>query len=134
MADYKHGIYTSENPTSLVTPARVDSAVQVVVGTAPIWQLENPSAAVNEPIMALSFSEAVQSIGYSDDYEKYTICQSVDMSFRKYSVSPLIFINVLDPAKHSAVNTVTDFTFGADNTYTLVKDGVLVNNNWLFAS
>lgn len=39
-------------------------------------------------------------MGYDDDYEKYTVCQSMGASFKVVGVSPMILINVLDPNKH----------------------------------
>ena len=40
------------------------------------------------------------AVGYSDDFKKYTLPQSIDATFRKFAVAPVILINVLDPAKH----------------------------------
>ena len=38
--------------------------------------------------------------GYSDDWEKYTICEAIYSQFKLYGVAPVVFVNVLDPAKH----------------------------------
>lgn len=97
---YQHGVYVYENPTSIITPIVADSAVQVVVGTAPINLLQDPSAAVNKPILVNSFAEAVSKMGYSNSFADFTLCQSIDASFRVFNVAPLVLINVLDPATH----------------------------------
>ena len=54
----------------------------------------------NTPVIAYSWSEAVKKLGYSADYAKYTLCQSMYATFDVFGVAPLIMINVLDPEKH----------------------------------
>lgn len=98
---YTHGVYIYENPTSVVAPLTADSGVQFIVGTAPVNLLPDPTAAVNVPILVNSFAEAVQKVGYSDNFEKFTVCQSIDASFRVFNVAPLVIVNVLDPTKHT---------------------------------
>lgn len=93
-----HGIQVSEKQTQIVAPVQVDSAVQVVVGLAPVnmGNLSDPLA----PQIAYSYEEAVEKMGMSADHLTYTICESIKLSFATYNVSPLIMINVLDPTKH----------------------------------
>ena len=81
---YTHGIYVQENPTSVIPPLTADSAVQFVVGTAPINLLADPTKAVNKPVLVYNFKEAQEKIGYSDDFEKFSLCQSIDASFRVF--------------------------------------------------
>lgn len=99
---YTHGVYIQENSTSVVAPITTDSGVQFIVGTAPINMLADPSAAVNKPILVNSFAEAVSNFGFCNDFDDFTICQSVNASFNVYNVAPLVIVNVLDPAKHMA--------------------------------
>ena len=100
MAVYQHGIYKQEQPTGLTTPSTTSAGLQVCVGTAPINQAKNPTAAVNIPVLCNSFAEAQEAVGYSDDFADYTLCEDIDASFRNFAVAPIILINVLDPAKH----------------------------------
>lgn len=97
---YNHGIKIAEQETSIVTPIEGTAGLQVVFGTAPINRLSDPESAVNKPIIAYSFKEAVSKLGYSDDFKKYTLCQSMDATFRVFNVAPIIFVNVLDPNVH----------------------------------
>ncbi|WP_100406672.1 phage tail sheath family protein [Bacillus solitudinis] len=97
---YEHGITILENPTSIQQPVEALSSIQVVFGTAPINLAEDMSLVVNEPILARTFDEAKRKLGYSDDWEKYTLCQSMDATFKQMKVSPIVFVNVLDPATH----------------------------------
>lgn len=94
----KHGIYVEENVTSLLAPLLADGAVQVVIGTAPINELEK--AYVNVPVPVYSFAEAKSKLGYSDDFISYSLCEAMDASFRVFNVAPLVLINILDPEKH----------------------------------
>lgn len=103
-----HGIFVNENPTSLAAPVTGTSGLQVVIGTAPVNMAEDPKAAVNVPVLANNYSEAVQQLGYSDDFAAYTLCQSMFVSWKVFNVSPVIFINVLDPAKHKKAMEETE--------------------------
>ena len=99
---YKHGIEVTERATSFPSPLSTKYGVQVIFGTAPINLAENPAAAVNRPIKATTFEEAEKALGYSEDWEKYTLCQSMYASFKLFQINPVIFVNVLDPQKHVA--------------------------------
>lgn len=98
---YSHGPYAQEQATSLIAPKEATAGLQVIVGTAPVNMLENPQKAVNVPLMVGTYKEAVESIGYSGDFDKYTLCESVYVNFNIAPTAPLILINVLDPKKHS---------------------------------
>lgn len=102
MSTYRHGVYTSEQATSVTAPILGSAGLQVVVGTAPINMVADPAAAVNKPILVNNFKEAVEAVGYSDDFAKYTICEAMSASFSVVGTGPLVLINVLDPAKHTA--------------------------------
>lgn len=104
---YQHGIYIQENPTSIIPPIVSESGVQVVVGTAPVNLTKAPGTAVNKPVIAYSWKEAVETLGYSDDWDSYTLCEVMDASFRRVGVAPVIFINVLDPDIHKVSGTET---------------------------
>lgn len=95
-----HGIFINENPTSLAAPVSGTAGLQVVIGTAPINMAEQPEATVNVPILANNYAEAVQQLGYSEDYSAYTLCQSMYASWKMFNISPVVFINVLDPERH----------------------------------
>lgn len=102
---YNHGIAVAEKATSITAPIEGTAGLQVIVGTAPIYQLSDPSAAVNKPIIAYSYAEAVEQLGYSDDWASYTLCQSIYACFKVFNVAPIIFINVLDPSDSDHVTT-----------------------------
>lgn len=97
---YKHGVYVSEQETSLTAPISGTAGLQVIFGTAPVNLVDNPAGAVNTPKLCYSYKEACAAVGYSDDWEKYTLCQSIYTCFNVQNVAPIILVNVLDPAVH----------------------------------
>jgi len=134
---YKRGVYNSELPTSLTTPVQSAAGLQVVLGTAPIHLSDDPETAANTPKLCYSFPECVAAVGYSDDFKQFTLCQSIDASFRVFNVAPVILINVLDPsnANHTSTNgeesfpvvdkqVIYDVPNVLMNTMTVKNDGV----------
>ena len=99
---YRHGIYVSEQETSMIAPLNGTAGLQVVIGTAPVHLLADPAAAINKPLLVYSKAEAIAAVGYSDDFASFTLCEAISASFAVVNVAPLVLINVLDPAKHSA--------------------------------
>lgn len=99
--EYMHGIRIKENPTSIPTPVTSEAGVPVVFGTAPVNLAADPANAVNRLFLCSTFAEAVENLGYSEDYEKYTLCQAMDAFFKAYGVGPVVFCNVLDPASQT---------------------------------
>ena len=93
----RHGVFVSQQPTSVATPVVAPSGVPFVIGTAPIQAVESP-AAVGIPVLCTSWNEFVEKFGYSDDWDKYTLCEFAYSHFQLYGCQPGIFCNVLDPA------------------------------------
>lgn len=97
MADITHGVSTAKKTTSVSTPVVAASGIHFVVGTAPVQMVDGK---VNEVIMAQTYVEAVQQLGYSDDWKKYGICEEIYSAFLLYKTSPIFVVNVLDPKRH----------------------------------
>lgn len=70
MADFYHGVSTRQVETSVSTPVEADSGVPFVVGTAPVHTV---GGKVNVPILAYTYEEAVTALGFSDNWENYTL-------------------------------------------------------------
>ncbi|XOS91854.1 hypothetical protein ACLMAB_26270 [Brevibacillus laterosporus] len=123
---YKHGIYGYEVPTSLLPPTQVDASTPVVFGTAPINLSKRDKLPVNEPILCHSYKEAVEAIGYSDDWEKYTLSEFIYSHFSLYAMAPVIFINVLDHEKHK--QKVSNQTINVLKRVAVIeKEGILLD-------
>jgi len=95
---FKHGVYTSEPLANIIAPVTADSALPIVVGTAPVNLTDK--YIVNEPVLCYTYDEAVTKLGFSNDFDNYTLCESMYSQFVLFGVSPIVFINVLDPKKH----------------------------------
>lgn len=115
MATYQHGISIQEQATSLVPTIEVSAGLPVVIGTAPLHLVNAPvtELPINKATLIYNYNEAVANFGYDEDWENYTLCEYMDAAFSKNSISPVVFVNVLDITKHkqsveSTQKTVTD--------------------------
>lgn len=104
----KHGVFVYEEATALTAPINGSCSVQVVIGTAPVNMVKEPEKVVNTPILANSAAEAMAALGYVDDFKAYTLCQTMYATNNIYQVSPVVYINVLDPAKHKKALTAVN--------------------------
>lgn len=122
---YRHGVYTREEKTALTAPVKGTAGLQVIFGTAPFALATDP-ANPTAPKLCNSFEEAVAALGYSDDWDKYTLCQSMDACFRAFNVAPVVFVNVLDPENpaHVTAAPAAEATF-ADHAHTISAAGVI---------
>lgn len=116
---YKHGIYGQEVSTSLVPMTETDAGLIVAFGTAPVHLATEPAAA-NTPVLCYTYAEAVAALGYSDDFEKYTLCEVMKAHFALFNMAPIVFVNVLDAGTHktakekSTVNVIKNVATLAD--------------------
>ena len=106
-----HGVYVSEQATSVSTPVVADSGIPFVIGTAPVQSAESPSSA-GTPVLCTSWDEAVEKLGYSDNWESYQLCEFMYSHFKLYGCQPVIFCNMLD------VSTMKSSVAAADVTVT----------------
>ena len=127
MSEYKHQIETQRDAVIATNPVTGSYNVQVVVGTAPVNQSVNMADAVNKPIIVRSMQDVIENFGWSDDYEKYTLMQAAQMSFRSFPVAPVIMINVLDPSEVAHMIAV------AEKEVELVKGGAIIADDGVLA-
>lgn len=118
MAFY-HGVKTSERSTSLSTTVRVENGVTFAVGTAPVHTV---GGKVNKVIFVEDYESAVKELGYSDDWDKYTLCEVIKTHFVLYAVAPVIFVNVLDPEKHCGELKSENFSADSEGVIRLPSD------------
>lgn len=107
---YYRGVRVLEEGTDIKPPINGTAGMQVVVGTAPVNLTENPEGAVNVPVICYSMQDAEKKLGYSEDFAAYTLCQSMYASFIIHGVAPVVFINVLDPARHKKENAAQEYS------------------------
>jgi len=100
MPAYRTGVYVNEVPTSLMPMRHVEARMPVVFGCAPVQTLAgDKEKIINKPVLCHTFADFVQQLGWSDD-PAFTLAQAAHIFFRLYSVAPVVFVNVYDPAKH----------------------------------
>lgn len=96
---YRHGVYSSEVPTSLLPPTRVEVSMPVLVGTAPVHTLPAGAAQpVNKPTLIFTAEEAATIFGA--DTEGFTIPRALSIYLSRYRMAPICVINVFDPVSH----------------------------------
>lgn len=103
MSEYLHGAYGVVSAVGNRVAAG-SKGVFVYVGTAPVHQLalaDGENYPVNKPILCNNIAEAKAALGYSDEWDKYTLCEAMHAHFDLNGVGPIVFINVLDPTKAS---------------------------------
>lgn len=121
---YKHGVYISEQATSIVPPVRTSAGLPIFIGTAPVNQTDITN--INKPILCYSYKEAVEKFGFSKDFDKFTLCEAIYSQFALFNVAPVVLINVLDSADHSTVIT-GETALLVDDKVALVKDGAITS-------
>lgn len=124
---FRHGVYVTESATPRPAVVLGTSTVQVVVGTAPVNVVEDVAAAVNKPILVTSAADAEAKLGYSSDFNKYTLCQSMWLTNNLYPAYPVAYINVLDPAKHKTALAETTATV-TDLEAVVKVEGIIRDN------
>ena len=125
-----HGVRTSEQATSITAITEAASGIPFVVGTAPV-QMTGGKA--NQIILAQTYKEAVEQLGYSDDWDNYTLCEMMYSHFTLYGMGPAVFVNVLDPSAHrTKTDTVAQYSI-KDKQVTLpleaIAETVVVQNS-----
>lgn len=88
-----------------MTPVEVDSALPVVIGTAPVHNLpDGTRAPVNEPRLIYTVEDFIAQFGAVKSGETrhdFTLSEFVDVFIGRYSVAPVVCINVFDPGRHT---------------------------------
>ncbi len=106
---YKHGAYGQINASGvkLANNGKTPQAF-VIFGTAPVGQIiDGGTKAVNKPILCNSMSDFEKQLGYSDDWDKYTLCEAAHVFLALKGIGPCVFVNVLNPTTHKASTAST---------------------------
>ena len=90
------GIHVQEKATAVSTPAVATAGIPFVVGLAPVHSAAKPAKAIR-PVLCTSWDEAVEKLGFSYDWKKFTLCEVMYSHFQLYGCQPVVFCNVLDP-------------------------------------
>lgn len=127
---YKHGTY-GEFAETQAGVATQSGTCAVYVGTAPVNLVRGYAAAdlVNSPIYLKDWAAVQRTMGYSNDWKTFTLCEAFKAHFNNTAgnAGPIIVINVLDPAIHKkAQATTTPLTF-VNRRATIVSDKIILD-------
>ena len=103
----RHGVYVSKNASNVSAPAVAESGIPFVIGTAPVQSAVSPATA-GMPVLCKTWDEAVQKLGYSDDWANYSLCEFMYSHFKLFGCEPVIFCNLLDPSTTKAGISAAD--------------------------
>jgi hypothetical protein len=98
----KHGVYVYEDDTAFANPLIREDAI-VCIGRAPLYLKENGEDLFNKPILCNSAQEAMDILGYSDDWDKWTLCQMMWVTANLFPVGPVVYI----PVRHEGIAIYT---------------------------
>ena len=121
---FRHGLDTNEIDSgekaylSLKTPI-------VVIGAAPINM--GDLTCINKPILIQNQTEATQYFGGVNLIDGFNISEVLYAAFQLYGVAPVICINVLDPAKHSEIEIISDVLV-KNGRVTVEKTGIILED------
>lgn len=122
---YKHGVYVSDVPTSIVPPVRIAAGLPVVFGTAPVNQTDPTN--VNKLVLCYTYAEAVAAFGMSSNFSKYTLCEFIKSQFALYSRAPVVLCNVFDPATHKTAVIDESKTLDANGQAKVTNEGAILS-------
>lgn len=103
---YKYGAY-GEIAESVNRASVTGGDAPVYIGTAPVHTTAGGAKRVNVPVLVRNFAECVELLGYSDDWDKYTLCEAMYYHFVEAGQGPMVMINVFDPAVHVPADDAT---------------------------
>lgn len=118
----KLGVHIFEQATSVQTPKVATVGIPFVVGTAPVQSAAKP-AAPNVPVLVTSWAEAVEKLGFSYDWESYTLCEFMYSHLQLFGAQPVIFCNINDPASMKREEAAADYSV-ADHKVSVSVDAI----------
>lgn len=105
---YKHGTYGEFAQSIGAVPVN-GGTTAVYVGLAPVNLVRGYAEKVNQPIKISNLAEAYDLLGYSADWDTFTLCEAMGAHFNNVlgNAGPVVFINVLNPDTHKTTSTKT---------------------------
>jgi len=93
---FRHGVYWDVLPTAISATVTADSAFTIAFGTAPNFKGIEGAGKANKIVYAATYAEAVAQLGYSNDWESWTLCEIMYNHFSNYGVGGIAFVNVFN--------------------------------------
>lgn len=100
---YQHGSFALLGD-SVAQSAIQAGTVPVYIGLAPVNLIKNyaENEIINLPVKISNLLNAQNTIGYSTDWDNFTLCEAIGAHFdnKLGNIGPIYIVNVLDPDKH----------------------------------
>jgi phage tail sheath protein FI len=123
---YLHGAFGEQVPTQDKLPPLGVGTIPIYIGTAPLTEVVDTAAAINKPVIAYTFEDCKTKLGYSDDWDKNTLCEAMYAHFKNSirPIGPVIFINVYNPAIHTELSPVASVDIIGGTSVDGVRTGI----------
>lgn len=127
---YKHGTYAYIGD-SAAQSAATTGTIAVYVGLAPINLIKGykDKNVVNYPTKLSNYSHAQKTVGYSTDWDKFTLCEAIGAHFdnKLGNVGPIYIINVLDPDIHKKSSITTKTLNFVNGKTEFISDTIIID-------
>ena len=127
---YMHGTY-GEFAASIGGAITQSDTVAVYIGTLPINLVRGyaDKGLVNAPIQLRSLTDAQSKVGYSADWNSFTLSEAVNAHFNNSAgnVGPIVAINVLDPDLHRKAQQTTEEVQFANGRAVIDSDTIILD-------
>lgn len=113
---FQHGVYIQELSTAILGVSTCDSALPFAVGAAPVQTLGS-NQPINQSQLITDYQTFVTTFGgvpAGESESDYSLSQFARIYFTIYGGSPVVFVNVFDPAVHKSSVAAEAGTFVAD--------------------
>ena len=121
---YKHGVMANQIPYATRASDNLNGRfVPVYIGTLPVHTVSGGADLVNVPILLSDFAQAVKTVGYSDDWATFTLCEAIYTHLALYGTGPICVINVFDPAAAENRSEQTTTVTAQNNVVVLAQMG-----------
>lgn len=128
--EYLYGAY-GKLGQSIAQSAVQAGTTPVYVGTLPVNLIRGFANLdiVNYPVKLSNFTSAQQTVGYSENWKSFSLCEAVYAHFNnsKGNIGPIYVINVLDPATHKKVDKTTVQLAFSNGKATIKSDTIILD-------
>ena len=77
------GVHVRKKAAAMSVPKVAKVSIPYVVGTAPVHTAAKPAKA-GMPVLCTSWDEAVEKLGFAEDWKQYTLCEFMYSHFKLY--------------------------------------------------
>lgn len=129
--EYLYGAYGHLGQT-IAQSAVQAGTTPVYVGTLPVNLIRGFATAdiINYPVKLSNLTNAQQKVGYSDNWNAFSLCEVLDAHFNNSqgNIGPVYVINVLNPATHKKEEKTTMQLAFSNGKATIKSDTIILDS------